>query len=495
MERLSLDTLPAHPTGNFALPAVDPRSLSIGLVHLGIGAFHRAHQAVFTEVSAAATGDDRWGEFAVTGRSAAVVDQLAPQDCLYGVLTRSADRASLRVVGGVRSVVNGGADPAVTCAALMTAAVQVVTLTITEKGYLRAADGGLATGTEAVTADAAAARAVLAGHPPGRAGSAVGLLTAGLAGRFRAGAEPISVLSCDNLPGNGAALARLVHELAELAGADGFADWLQRSVTFPSTMVDRIVPATTDRDRAEAARFLQLRDDAVVVAEPFGQWVIEDRFAAARPAWEMSGATLATDVAPYEKAKLRMLNGTHSLLAYLGALRGHRTIAAAVADESLAAAARGLQVEDALPTLQAPPGLDLRGYGAQILDRFANPHLRHTTTQVAMDGSQKLPVRVLGTARDRLRAGAVPHHCALAVAAWMVYVHRGLETAELPLNDPLAPVLREHAAGPSDRLADRMLRIEQVFDAELAEDERFRDAVRSATADLLARNTAASPRR
>lgn len=489
MKRLALDSLPLSSTEVVTLPLIEPRGLSTGLVHLGIGAFHRAHQAVYTELACAATGDDRWGTFAVTGRSATVVGQLVPQDCLYGVLTKAADRATLHVVGSIRKVVDGSADPSATCAAISAPGTQVVTLTITEKGYPRTPGGGLPLGTDAVTAGLAAVRAVLAGsvdthHRPG---SAVGLLAAGLAARFVTGAEPISVVSCDNLPGNGALLRRLVHDFADAAGADDFGAWLRRSVTFPSTMVDRIVPATTDQDRAAASRLLQLRDEGLVVAEPFGQWVIEDGFAADRPAWERAGATLATDVAPYEKAKLRVLNGTHSLLAYLGALHGHRTIAAAVADDRLHAAARALQREDAIPTLEAPPGVDLEAYGDQVLQRFANPHLRHTTVQVAMDGSQKLPVRLLDTARDRLRAGAVPDHCALAVAAWMVYVHRGRDTfgGLLPLTDPLAMVLREHAAGPEAGLADRMLSIREVFDPEIAGNDAFRRAVRGATASLL----------
>lgn len=487
MERLSLTTLPQR-SEHITLPGVDPRSLSTGLVHLGIGAFHRAHQAVYTELASAATGDDRWGTFAVTGRSASVVDQLAPQDCLYGVLTKSADLSTLHVVGSVREVVSGGADPRAALSAIASPGVHVVTLTITEKGYPRTPEGGLALGTEAVSADLALVRAALSGRAtPSRTGSSVGLLTAGLADRFTANAEPISVVSCDNLPGNGAQLGRLVGELADSAGGGEFGVWLHDRVAFPSTMVDRIVPTTTDQDRAAAADLLQLYDAGLVVAEPFRQWVIEDRFAADRPAWEQAGATLAADVAPYERAKLRLLNGTHSLLAYLGALRGHRTIADAVADDGLRAAARGLQREDAIPTLTAPTGVDLEEYGEQILHRFANPHLRHTTVQVGMDGSQKLPVRILETAKDRLRAGVVPQHCALAVAAWFAYIEGGLDPAgpDLPLNDPLAAVLRERADGPDAGFVDRMFGVREVFDEEIAGNDAFRAAVRDATASLL----------
>ncbi|WP_446667020.1 mannitol dehydrogenase family protein [Flexivirga sp. B27] len=499
MQRLSAGTLPKAPITGVQLPRRPGReNARTGLVHLGIGAFHRAHQAVYTEVACAATGDDRWGELAVTGRSATVVHQLEPQDCLYGVLTKSADETALRVVGGIRRVISGGDDAGTAIAALADPDVHAATLTITEKGYPRAADGGLALGTDAVTADIAALRAVLAGGAPGaRPGSSVGVLAAGLAARFAAGGAPITAISCDNLPGNGSQLRRLVHELADAAGESELLAWLGKAVAFPSTMVDRIVPATTDRDRAEAAQLLHLQDEALVVAEPFGQWVIEDRFVAPRPAWEEAGATLAADVAPYEMAKLRMLNGTHSLLAYLGALRGHRTIAEAVTDPELYDAARALQRQDAAPTLEAPPGVDLAAYGDQILQRFANPHLPHTTVQVAMDGSQKLPIRLLDTARDRLRAGVTPRLCALAVAAWMVYVHRGRDASgrELPLNDPMATLLRERAAGPERGLADRMLGIDAIFDAEIAGSDDFRGAVRDAVATLARRNSHAAPQR
>lgn len=491
MNRLSLSTLPtsgAPIDDSVVLPRIDPRSLDIGLVHLGVGAFHRAHQAVYTQRACELADDHRWGTFAVTGRSAKVVDQLRPQDGLYGVLTKGADRTRLQIVGGLREVACGSGDPTAALARLADRRVSVVTLTITEKGYPRTAEGGLAVGTAAVRADVDLLRRVLTGGgEEGSPGSSVGLLTAGLAARFVADGGPLSVLSCDNLPGNGLTLRRLVRELASSGGADEFARWIDRSVTFPATMVDRIVPATTERDRAEAERMSGLRDAGLVVAEPFRQWVIEDRFAGSRPAWEKAGAILTDDVEPYEKAKLRMLNGTHSLLAYLGALYGHRTIAEAARDPHLAEPARALQREDAQPTLTAPAGMDLDEYGREVLERFRNPHLPHTTLQVAMDGSQKLPIRLLGTAADRLRAGAVPHYCALAVAAWMVFVHRGRDVhgRQLPLDDPLAATLQRHAAGPQAGLADRMFDVVAVFDAEIAGSGEFRAAVRREVAALL----------
>jgi fructuronate reductase len=256
-------------------------------------------------------------------------------------------------------------------------------------------------------------------------------------------------------------------------------------------MVDRIVPATTDAHRAEAESLLGLTDAGLVIGEPFTQWVIQDSFAGPRPAWERVGATLTDDVAPYERAKLRVLNASHSTLAYLGALRGHATIAQAVADPALEATVRALVDQDVLPTLVAPDGLDLAQYRDDVLSRFANPNTGHTTVQVAMDGSQKLPQRLLGTVRDRLDSGAVPTAAAATVAAWIAYVRATsqgdleIDGRQVGLDDPLAPVLAAAAAGPLDSLADRMLDVRAVFGDDLAGSDEFRSAVSGAVADLV----------
>ncbi|MFE9691865.1 mannitol dehydrogenase family protein [Micromonospora sp. NPDC005806] len=476
-QRLRLDTLDqlSGQGRGWIGPALDPRALRVGVVHLGIGAFHRAHQAIFTELAGAATGRDDWGITGVTQRSASVRDQLMPQDGLYSVLERGPGAAPLRVVGSVREVVSGAADPAVVVDRIADPAVRVITLTVTEKGYRRDAAGRLDRSDPQIAAD-------LAGRPPR---TVVGQLVRALQRRRAGSARPVTVLSCDNLVSNGEVLQGLVHDFLDAlpsAEAGGLADWIATSVRFPTCMVDRIVPATTAEDRADALALLGLADEGVVVAEPFRQWVIEDDFAADRPAWERAGAVLTKDVAAWEAVKLRMLNATHSLLAYLGALRGHDTIAAAVSDDQLAAVAEALMVEDVTPTLRVPDGLDLDDYRRQVLKRFANPALRHRTTQVAMDGSQKLPVRLLGTVRDRLAVGVVPQYAALAVAAWMAYVAEGREARgrELPLDDPLADRLRAAAtAGVGDprRLVDSLLRVEEIFGADLPEHDGFRAAL------------------
>lgn len=482
-ERLSLRNVPAG-----AAPGVEPRALTVGIVHLGLGAFHRAHQAVFTERAAAISGETRWGISGVSQRSAAVRDQLAPQDGLYSVLTRGLDAPSIQVIGSIREVLTAPEDPAAVAARIADPRVAVVTLTVTEKGYRAAAGGGLDLKDPEIQAD-------LAGRQPR---TVVGQLAAGLIRRGETGAGPLTILSCDNLVANGPFLRRLMQDYAAALGAESAAGQGERLTEqlqvarFPASMVDRIVPATTDADRDDAARLLGVRDEALVVAEPFLQWVIEDDFAGARPAWEQAGAVLTGDVAPWEQAKLRMLNATHSMLAYLGGLRGYETIAEAVRDAELAGFAGELMTRDVVPTLSPPEGLDLTAYGASVLERFANPALKHRTAQVAMDGSVKLPVRLLGTVRDRLAAGAEPRLASLAVAGWMVYVASGKDVngRELVLDDPQAARLREaveSAAPGAAGLVDAMLAVETVFDGELAGDKVFRSLLVEGVSSLQSR--------
>ncbi|GAA1561288.1 mannitol dehydrogenase family protein [Kribbella sancticallisti] len=462
--RLSFASLPAaHP------PAVDPRELTVGIVHLGLGAFHRAHQAVFTEEAARLTGSTGWGIGGVSQRSTAVRDQLAPQNGLYAVLTRGPGDPSIRVIGSIRDILTAPEDPQAVVDRIAGPEVAVVTLTVTEKGYRAAAAGGLDLTDPEIRAD-------LTGRPPR---TVVGQLAAGLARRAELGAGPLTIVSCDNLVANGPFLRRLMEDYATAAGAPaGLAKQLEVA-RFPASMVDRIVPATTAADRDEAARLLGVRDEAVVVAEPFLQWVIEDDFAGPRPDWDRAGAVLTDDVAPWEQAKLRMLNATHSMLAYLGGLRGYETIAQAVRDEELARLAQQLMTSDVVPTLTPPDGLDLTAYGASVLERFANPALKHRTAQVAMDGSVKLPVRLLGTVRDRLAANAEPRLASLAVAAWMVYVARGQDVNGRPLSldDPQADKLRAALQGSGQeprQLVEALLGVESVFGPDLRESETFR---------------------
>jgi fructuronate reductase len=480
--RLSLETLPdladRAGRGDLRVPSFDPAELRVGIVHLGVGAFHRAHQAVFTEDC---LNDEDWGICGFTQRSTAVVDQLGPQGGLYTLLERGAGAAPPRVVGVVREIRSASHDDLGPARRLADAGVRLVTLTVTEKGYRAGPDGRLNLADPGVQADLA--QFAEDGYRPQ---TVIGQLVAGLQLRRCQDHGPLSLMSCDNLIDNGGALRRLVLDFC--AALPNFrhkpsrgavlAGWIDEWVSFPSSVVDRIVPATSAADRADAGRLLGLTDAGIVVAEPFRQWVIQDEFAAGRPRWETAGAVLTSDVAPYERAKLRLLNGAHSLLAYTGALAGYETIAEVVADPQLAGAAQSLMALDAAPTLTMPADFDLAGYQISVLERFANPALGHRTVQVASDGSMKLPIRLLATARARLAAGAEPHWVALAVAAWMVYVARGTsrDGRPLALDDPLADRLRAAVSGRSAPagVVDALLAIRQVFAEDLAVNAVFR---------------------
>ena len=486
MPRLSIATLPARFAEGVSGPAVDPTALSIGIVHFGVGAFHRSHQAVFTEDAAAAAGDTRWGILGVTGRTESVVHQLRPQDCLYGVLQKGVGATSLRIIGSLRDVAWPGRDSARVATVMADPATHIASLTITEKGYLRAPDGGIDLAMPAVTHDLALIGRELRGEAAAESSqTAIGLLVRGLARRYRLGGAPFTVLSCDNVVHNGVMVKKVVLSLAAAVGetASGWLEWLEKAVAYPSTMVDRITPAATPADHAEAFALLGLTDEALVVAEPFSQWVVEDRFAGPRPAWEQAGVILTRDVDPYERAKLRILNGTHSLLAYVGVLGGFETIAEAVNDPAMHTTARRILDDDILPTLAAPTGFDLERYRDEVLARFANPALAHTTRQVAMDGSQKLPNRILGTAVDRLAAGQLPTGLAFVVAAWILFIASTLEPGGPALDDPLADRLRAAVGSPdalgSDPAAviERVFALDDIFPLPLRESAAFKAAV------------------
>jgi len=407
----TLDRLPET-----ARPLIDPATTEVGVLHLGLGVFHRGHQVGYTEEAMAATGDTRWGICAAGIRSRATVDALAAQDGLFAVLVRDGrpEPVELRVYGALRETLLG----AEVVERLAHPPITLVTLTVTEKGYL-----------------------------PGSA--VIEWLAEGLRRRAAAGAGPVTVLSCDNLPRNGRVVGDAVRAAAgELRG------WIEENVAFPSSMVDRIVPYVRPEDLEAVAAGLGVTDRAAVATEPFRQWVIEDRFAADRPAWERAGALIVPDVTPYELMKLRLLNGAHSLIAYLGLLHGCETIAEAVSRDDIAAAVRALMDEDVTPTLPVPEGFDLEAYKRSLMARFANPALRHQTTKVAEDGSLKLPLRLVTVLRERLAAGATPAHAALAIAAWMRWV-----SVAPRLDDPLADRLRAAAAdatGPRS-LVDALL--------------------------------------
>ena len=399
--------------GDVKLPAYDRLAQKCGIVHFGIGAFHRAHQAVYTD-DAMNTGDRDWAITGVSMRSGDVAAQINPQDGLYTVTARGAQGSETRLIGAVRRVLVAAQERDAVVAALAAPDTHIVSFTITEKGYQRSDGGGFP-----VFCD---------------------LLGNALALRRDAGLPGLTLLSCDNLAGNGAQLSALMRAYLQTSDA-ALAEWFARECTCPSTMIDRIVPATTDADRNLAGG---IRDEGAVVTEPFSQWVIEDKFAGPRPRWEVGGVQLVADVAPYETAKLRMLNGAHSALAYLGLLRGHDFVHQAIGDPAIRPTIDTLMRNEAAPSIDAAPGQDLAAYADALIARFSNPALAHRLIQIAMDGSQKIPQRWLETLAHHQRAGRQCPSLLDAIAAWLIHVRGDGPPVDDPRAAELAALWRVH---------------------------------------------------
>jgi len=465
LSRARLDALQAH------LLSPDWRTPAIGIVHLGVGNFHRAHQVLYTEEAMLAHGGE-WGICSVTLQGdVSKRDALMAQDGLYSVVERVPEGVRVMVARALREVLAMPFDRARLFDLLADERVRIVSLTVTEKGYCRDPQTG--------DADFAHPDIVSDLAHPEEPATVPGILTKALEARRDAGIPPFTVLSCDNLAHNGAALKQVVRSFASKRDAK-LAAWIDAHVSFPSTMVDRIVPATTDADRETARDVLGVIDDAPVPCEPFRQWVIEDRFATGRPAWEVGGAQLVEDVGPFEIAKLRMLNATHSTLAYLSMLAGFATISDAVGHAPLRQLIHAMMTQEIAPTLDVPASFDLLAYRDMLLERYANPALKHRCAQIAMDGSQKLPPRILSTIAARLDAGQPFERLALAVAAWFVFLRGRADNGErYALSDPLADRLTQLATGAdnAERLVDAMLGVREVFPASIAQAPVLREAL------------------
>lgn len=435
LERLNTESLPRLPA-DVEKPIYDRSRLTPGIVHLGLGAFHRAHQAVMTDLAMQASGDLSWGILGVSLRSPATRDALTPQDGLYTLALRDGGpdghaREQLRVVGSVLRVMVAEEDPNAVLERIAYPQTRIVSLTVTEKGYSHEpATGYLRWDDPDILHDL---------ENPHRPRSTIGILVYGLALRRERGLPPVTLMSCDNLRGNGDMLRSLVLAFA-LRVDVALTAWIDTHCTFPNSMVDRIVPGTDDEDRQRITERLGMEDAWPVVGEPYLNWVIEDKFAAGRPAWEtQGGATFVRNAAPYERLKLRMVNGPHSTFAYLGALLGHATISESVQTPALHDFVDAMMRLEIAPTLKGIPNSGLEEYRRRFLARIANPALRHPTPQVAMDGSQKLPQRLLDTIRDRLRTGDDIGRLTLAVAAWLHYLNGADEQGgRYPVEDPLS---------------------------------------------------------
>ena len=469
--RLGTSTL-AHLQPGIATPRYDRAAIRPGIVHLGTGAFHRAHQAVAID-DCLARGETDWAILGSSLRGRETRDALAPQDGLYTLAIRDSGREELRVIGSVLGVAVAPENPGLLLDQLTDPAIRIVTLTITEKGYgVDLGSGGLRQDHPDIVHDLA---------NPQVPRSALGFLVEAIALRRRNGTRPFTVLSCDNLPQNGRTLKRVLGEFAALRDKD-LAAYIAGEIPSPSSMVDRIVPATTDTDRAAISSSLGLEDAWPVLGEPFSQWVIEDRFAAGRPRLEESGVEFTDDVEPFEHMKLRLLNGTHSTIAAVGRLAGHDFVAQAIADPVI----RGLierYWQCAIPTLAIPADRAF-AYTRQLLGRYENTSLHHRTAQIASDASQKLPQRILSPLRDCLAKGLPCDPLVFAVAAWIRSCGGSDDQGRaLPLNDPTFEAWTgqpdQHNTAPQ-AVVGAFLGLSAVFGEDLPRNAAFVDDLQAA---------------
>lgn len=462
---LSRATLPSV-AASVVKPGYSLDAVSTGIVHFGPGAFHRVHQAWYFD--ALLQRDPRWGICEVSLRSRDVRDKLVPQDGLYTIATFDTT-TTYQVVGAIKEVLVASEDPAAVLQRLVSPQTHIVTMTVTEKGYCLGADGALDLSHPDIASDIAQPNAPV---------SLIGYLVEALARRRAAGAPPVTVISCDNLVDNGVRLKNAVVQLAETRDV-ALARWIESAIAFPRTMVDSITPATTDALRQTVADALGVQDRWPVQRESFVQWVIEDSFSGVKPKLESVGVTLTDDVPAYDRAKLRLLNGAHSTLAYVGLLAGYETVSEAIGDPQLEAFIRRMMTDDVLPTLKAPRGLDLNAYIDAILKRFHNPVIKHALAQIAWDGSQKLPFRILGSITDNLAAQRSIERLCLSIAAWMQFVRRTAVEGRR-VTDPLARELFQIGSACTNNAAadlPRFLTLASIFPQNVATNPRFKSAL------------------
>ena len=469
MDRLSARTLPRLPH-TVTTPAYERMKITPGIVHLGVGAFHRAHQAVFID-DCLNRGETGWGIVAASLRSPDTRDAIEPQDNLYTFCLRDGQSERLRIVGSILETVVAPENPERLVERMADPRVLIVTLTVTEKGYLTNL----------------ASRSLLRDHPdivhdlenPERPRSIFGFILAATRRRRAEGSLPLTLLSCDNLPANGHVLRKLLLEFASLADQD-LASFIEANIACPGSMVDRIVPATSDADRDAISATLGLSDAWPVVAEPYFRFVIEDRFPHGRPALEKSGVEFVDDVEPYEHMKLRMLNGSHSAIAAIGQIVSLATVADAWAEKT---------VRDFIDVYwrevgrTLDPAVDGSEFAAGLRQRFANPSLQHKTMQIASDASQKVPLRILSPLRELLAEKAECGAVIFAVALWIRSCAEEDEKGH-PITI-LDPAFREwdspdQLAMAPDAVVDRFLAFERTFGSDLPANETFVLALKAA---------------
>lgn len=464
--RLSNESLASLPDA-IKRPAYDRSKVTTSILHLGIGAFHRAHQAMYTD-AVLASGDLNWGIAGAGVISADMKNALSPQDGLYTLYARGANFREVRVIGSITELLGGPEEAGLVLKRMSDPAIRIVSITVTEKGYyLDPATGELNLNAQPIKQDLANP------HSPT---TILGMIVHGLDQRRKQNVPPFTVMSCDNLPANGILARKAVIGFARELDAE-LAAWIEREVAFPSTMVDRITPATTDADRAEINQLVGMEDAWPVVTEEFSQWVIEDNFTMGRPDWTIGGGIFSNEIECWENMKLRCLNGAHSTLAYLGQLFGRETVASAMEFELITSVLDDLWLE-IREVLHAPQGVNTADYVESLKQRFRNPNLRHLTAQIASDGSQKLPQRLLAPLRERIAKDLSSPAIATAVAAWIHFIVKSAH-AEQPINDPMREELVRCAllSRKSDEIVANLLGIEKIFGSDLPANAAFVSAV------------------
>ncbi|MDR3688322.1 MAG: mannitol dehydrogenase family protein [Fimbriimonas sp.] len=444
------------PSKGLRTPSYDRSSLTEGIVHIGVGGFHRAHEAVYTDDVFSTTDEKNW---AICGVGLLPHDQrmkeaLESQDYLYTLVEKSAGKNEARVVGSITSFLLALENPEKVLAKLSSSEIRIVSLTITEGGYCLNQSTGEFDGANAdVQVDLANP------HTPR---TVFGYVTEALRRRRDAGTPAFTLLSCDNIQHNGDVARKMFLSFAELCNP-GLAEWISQNVAFPNCMVDRITPATTDADREMVRTEFGIDDAWPVVCEPFRQWVVEDNFCNGRPSWERVGAQMTHNVHPYEAMKIRLLNGSHSAMAYLGYLAGFTYIHEVMADMEFQTYIQRLMDEEVTPILMPVPGVDLEQYKATLIERFANPNIGDQVARICMDGSNKLPKFIFPTAEEQLARAGQTHFLALAVASWCRFLNGTDEKGyEISLDDPRAETLRGAAIAGGHK-ADKLFAMEEVF--------------------------------
>lgn len=477
---MSKQDLMSVPDG-IELPRYDRDKLRPRLLHLGFGAFARAHWMSYHQDLLHKEPGSDWGVVVSDILFGAErFGQLEDNDHLYSVLEHSDSVSDMRVIGSIVKTAHparGGLDAFF--APFLEPDLAIVSMTVTEKGYCLAA-GKLDEKNEAIMHDLA--------HPHSPK-TAIGALVEALARRRAVGLDGFTILSLDNLPTNGKLCEAAVMAFANAVDAD-LAHWIRGHVTFPCSMVDRIVPALNDESRALIRERLGFDDANGIVCEPFRQWVIEENFVKGRPAWEKAGAQFVQDVIPFEEMKLRMLNGAHSFLAYLGYLGGYKTISDCMGDANYKKAAYQLMVREQLPTLSVPGDVDLPAYADALIARFSNSQLQHQTAQIASDGSQKLPQRMLESIVWHAENSKPWPHLALGVAGWLRYM-KGVDDqgGQTPINDPMADEIARLAAQAEDdtHFVASILALEAIFPPVLIQNPDFVASIQEVYADLASK--------